>query len=61
MGLLGHRIIRNYVICRILPNLRGVFLNRMIKVGLNKMVRSEQSYRVSLAGYRVTKVMELTK
>lgn len=49
------------MICRILPNLRGVFLNRMIKVGLNKMVRSEQSYRVSLAGYRVTKVMELTK
>lgn len=59
--MLGHRIIRNYVICRILPNLRGVFLNRMIKVGLNKMVRSEQSYRVSLVGYRVTKVMELTK
>lgn len=58
---MGHRIICNYVICRILPNLRGVFLNRMIKVGLNKTVRSEQSYRVSLAGYRVTKVMELTK
>lgn len=61
VGLLGHRIICNYVICRILPNLRGVFLNRMIRVALNMMVRSEQSYRVSLVGYRVTKVMELAK
>lgn len=39
----------------------GTVLNRRIRVGLNEKVRSEQSYRVSEAGYRVRKFLELAE